>query len=59
MESIAADHSGYARLHLGRREPSMRKKALVTVIILAVIAWIAVAFHQIYFIDMVKKMHGG
>ncbi|ALS28917.1 hypothetical protein IJ21_35280 [Paenibacillus sp. 32O-W] len=37
----------------------MRKKALVTVIILAVIAWIAVAFHQIDFIDMVKKMHGG
>ncbi len=37
----------------------MRKKVVITVIIVAVIAGLVMAINQMNFIDTLKKMHGG
>lgn len=37
----------------------MRKKMIISVIVLAIIAGIVVAINQIDFMDTLKKLHGG
>lgn len=37
----------------------MRKKVILSVIIIALIAGLVVAFNQINLIDTLKKLHGG